>query len=90
MLFRSWLALESGCPVIPVGVKGTQHMFSSLIPRRGEMTIRVGTPITLEEIDPSASKGARRRLLTARIMDEIQALSGQRRADGPSARSRDQ
>lgn len=86
----AWLALESGCPVIPVGLKGTQHMFSSLIPRRGEMTIRVGTPITLEEIDPSASKGARRRLLTARIMDEIQALSGQRRADGPSARSRDQ
>ena len=86
----AWLALESGCPVIPVGLKGTQHMFSSLIPRRSEMTIRVGTPITLEEIDPSASKGARRRLLTARIMDEIQALSGQRRADGPSARSRDQ
>jgi 1-acyl-sn-glycerol-3-phosphate acyltransferase len=86
----AWLALESGCPVLPVGVKGTQHMFSSLLPRRGEMTIRVGTPIQLEEIDPTSSKGVRRRLLTARIMDEIQALSGQRRADRPSARPQDQ
>jgi 1-acyl-sn-glycerol-3-phosphate acyltransferase len=54
------------------------------------MTMRVGTPIQLEEIDPEASKGLRRRLLTARIMDEIQALSGQRRADGASARPQDQ
>lgn len=86
----AWLALEAGCPVIPVGVKGTEHMFSRLLPERGAITIRVGTPILPEEIDPSASKGLRRRLLTARIMDEIQALSGQRRADGPQGRSADQ
>lgn len=76
----AWLAVESGCPVIPVGLKGTQHMFSRLIPQRGGMTIRVGTPIHPDDIDPTASKGVRRRLLNARIMDEIQKLSGQRRA----------
>src|SRR5699024_9724694 len=76
----AWLALESGCPVIPVGLKGTQHMFSRLLPHRGAITIRVGTPIAVDEIDPTASKGVRRRLMNARIMDEIQKLSGQRRA----------
>ncbi|QNN82093.1 1-acyl-sn-glycerol-3-phosphate acyltransferase [Brachybacterium sp. Z12] len=76
----AWLAVESGCPVIPVGLKGTQHMFSRLLPHRGAITVRVGTPIELDDIDPTASKGVRRRLLNARIMEEIQALSGQRRA----------
>ncbi|WP_114853636.1 1-acyl-sn-glycerol-3-phosphate acyltransferase [Brachybacterium sp. YJGR34] len=82
----AWLAVESGCPVIPVGVKGTQHMFSSLLPDRGAITLRIGTPIMLEEIDPTASKGVRRRLLNARVMDEIQHLSGQRRAEPARAR----
>ncbi|MGO1257903.1 MAG: lysophospholipid acyltransferase family protein [Brachybacterium sp.] len=76
----AWLAVESGCPVIPVGLKGTQHMFSRLLPHRGAITVRIGTPIHLEDIDPTASKGVRRRILNARIMDEIQKLSGQRRA----------
>ena len=66
--------------MIPVGLKGTQHMFSRLLPHRGAITVRVGTPIAVDEIDPTASKGVRRRLMNARIMDEIQKLSGQRRA----------
>lgn len=81
----AWLAVESGCPVIPVGLKGTQHMFSRLIPHRGTITVRIGTPIYVEDIDPTLSKGVRRRLLNERIMDEIQKLSGQRRADRSSA-----
>lgn len=76
----AWLSLESGCPVVPVGLKGTQHMLSRLLPQRGAVTIRVGTPIAVEDVDPSASKGVRRRLMNERIMDEIQKLSGQRRA----------
>lgn len=76
----AWLGVESGCPVIPVGLKGTQHMFSRLLPHRGTITVRVGAPIHPEEIDPTASKGVRRRLLNEQIMDEIQQLSGQRRA----------
>ncbi|ATG51151.1 1-acyl-sn-glycerol-3-phosphate acyltransferase [Brachybacterium vulturis] len=76
----AWLAVESGCPVIPVGLTGTQHMFSRLIPRRGAITVRVGAPVELDDIDPATSKGVRRRLLNVQIMDEIQKLSGQRRA----------
>ncbi|MEE1618089.1 lysophospholipid acyltransferase family protein [Brachybacterium sp. J144] len=80
----AWLALESGCPVIPVGVKGTQELFGPGRARRGSVSIRVGAPIDFSDLDPAASKGLRRRLMTARIMDEIQALSGQRRSDEPS------
>lgn len=81
----AWLALESGCPVLPVGLKGTEHMFSRLLPDRGAITLRVGTPIDPADVAPDAAKGTRRRVLTARIMDEIQALSGQRRAEaGPN------
>lgn len=76
----AWLGVESGCPVIPVGLKGTQHMFSRLLPHRGTITVRVGPPIYPEDIDPAASKGVRRRLLNEKIMEEIQRLSGQRRA----------
>ena len=72
----AWLAVESGRPVIPVGLKGTQDMFSRMLPHRGAITVRVGTPIEFDDIDPTASKGVRRRLLNARIMEEIQALSG--------------
>ncbi|MCW1806153.1 lysophospholipid acyltransferase family protein [Brachybacterium squillarum] len=78
----AWLAIESGCPVVPVGVKNTPSIFS--VPWRkvrGTVSVRVGRPIEVSEIDPSLSKGARRRLLTARIMDEIQKLSGQTRSD---------
>ena len=84
----AWLALESGCPVIPVGLKGTEHMFSRLIPHRGAMTIRIGAPLDLSDIDPATSKGVKRRLLNARIMDEIQRLSGQRRAGAPTSGGR--
>ena len=70
--------------MVPVGVKNTPALFSMPWHRaRGAVSIRVGTPIDVAEIDPTLSKGARRRLLTARIMDEIQALSGQRRSEVP-------
>lgn len=76
----AWLALETGCPVVPVGLKNTQHMLSRLLPERRAVTVRIGTPIHVEDIDPSLSKGVRRRIMNERIMDEIQKLSGQRRA----------
>ncbi len=80
----AWLAMESGCPVVPVGLKGTPELFAKgWWPRRGVVSIHVGTPIDTSLIAPEASGGARRRLITQRIMDEIQALSGQERAPKP-------
>jgi 1-acyl-sn-glycerol-3-phosphate acyltransferase len=84
----AWLALESGCPVIPVGLKGTQQLLAAKVPERGAVSIRIGAPIDFSDIDPGASKGLKRRLMTARIMDEIQALSGQQRSDVPTSSSR--
>ena len=84
----AWLAVESGCPVIPVGLKGTQHLLTRRgLRERGIVTVRVGAPIHLEGIDPSLSKGVRRRMLNAKIMDEIQKLSGQRRAGAKTTAS---
>lgn len=77
----AWLALESGCPVIPVGLKGTPHFRPrGILPERGAISVRIGTPIDFSDLDEGLSKGVRRREMTARIMDEIQRLSGQRRS----------
>ncbi|MFC7375167.1 MULTISPECIES: lysophospholipid acyltransferase family protein [unclassified Brachybacterium] len=84
----AWLALESGCPVIPVGLKGTQHLFTTAIPERGTVSVRVGEPLDIADVDPSLSKGVRRRVMNARIMDEIQKLSGQRRSPEPTSSAR--
>lgn len=81
----AWLALESGCPIVPVGLKGTELLFrDGWWPKPGLVTIRIGTPFTVDDIAPEQPKGARRRAVTTRIMDEIQALSGQARAEAPA------
>lgn len=84
----AWLALESGRPIIPVGLKGTQELMKLKLPERGAVTVRIGAPIDFSDLDPAASKGKKRRLMTARIMDEIQALSGQQRSDVPTSSAR--
>lgn len=84
----AWLALESGCPIIPVGLKGTQELMKKKLPERGAVTVRIGAPIDFSDIDAAASKGLKRRLMTARIMDEIQQLSGQQRSEVPTSSSR--
>ncbi|MGO1977402.1 lysophospholipid acyltransferase family protein [Brachybacterium tyrofermentans] len=83
----AWLALESGRPIIPVGLKGTPELMKKKLPERGVVSVRIGRPIDFSDIDPGASKGLKRRLMTARIMDEIQQLSGQQRSDTPSSGS---
>lgn len=86
----AWLALESGRPVLPVGLKGTPELMKKKLPERGAVTVRIGAPIDFSDIDPAASKGVKRRLMTARIMDEIQQLSGQQRSDVSSSSSSSQ
>lgn len=80
----AWLALESGAPVLPVGLKGTQHLFESARPERGIVSVRIGAPIDFGDLDPDLSKGARRRAMTEQIMDRIQQLSGQQRSSVPT------
>lgn len=78
----AWLAQMSGAPVVPVGLFGTERLFvkGSKLPRFHRFTVKFGRPIDFSDLDASGGDAARRRLMTERIMQEIQALSGQERA----------
>ncbi len=77
----AFLALESGAPVVPVGVIGTEHMqpVGARLPRRVPVTIRFGQPLRFDP--PAGPAGAARRRVTDEIMSAIQRLSGQSTAD---------
>ena len=58
------LALTAGCPVVPVGLRGTQDIqpVGSTLPRLASVTVRFGPPIDVAgEYDgvPSGSRAAR-------------------------------
>nr|WP_283774644.1 lysophospholipid acyltransferase family protein [Brachybacterium equifaecis] len=78
----AWLAHESGCPVIPLGLKGTDKLFrdGSILPSAHRAEAHFGAPVDFSDIPADLPVGARRRLMTERIMQEIQKLSGQERA----------
>jgi 1-acyl-sn-glycerol-3-phosphate acyltransferase len=83
----AWLALETGCPVIPLGLRGTPDLFpkGKLPPLfRRVVSLDFGKPIDFSDIPADQPAGRRRRAMTERVMQEIQALSGQERTDTPS------
>lgn len=75
----AFLALETGAPVVPVGLIGTDVVmpvgarFPTL---RERVTVRFGAPLDLTAHGP-ASSGRARRAATDEIMAAIHALSGQ-------------
>ena len=74
-----WLAVNSGVPVIPVAMKGTDRILppGRTIPRPGRIEIIIGEPLKPR---PEAFDGpvARvRRAVTDEVMRAIQDLSGQ-------------
>lgn len=79
----AFLALQTGAPVVPVGLIGTDKVMPvgaktpSLAPR---VTVRFGTPLDLSHHGPGSS-GKARRLATDEIMAAIHALSGQELAN---------
>ena len=79
----AFLALQTGSPVIPVGLIGTDKVmpvgakFPSL---RHRVTIRFGAPLDLSQHGP-ANSGKARRTATDEIMAAIHALSGQELAN---------
>jgi 1-acyl-sn-glycerol-3-phosphate acyltransferase len=74
-----WLALNSGMPVIPVAMSGTERVLppGSKVPRVGKIKIRVGEPLTFEAARALPSASRQRRAITDEVMQAIQALSGQ-------------
>lgn len=79
----AFLALQTGAPVVPVGLIGTDKVMpvgSKFPSMRERVTIRFGEPLDLSHHGPATS-GRARRTATDEIMAAIHALSGQELAD---------
>jgi 1-acyl-sn-glycerol-3-phosphate acyltransferase len=75
----AYLALETGAPVVPIGLIGTDRVMpvGAKIPSfRERVTVRFGKPLDLTGHGP-ASSGKARRTATDEIMAAIHELSGQ-------------
>ncbi len=73
------LALTAGCPVVPVGLSGTEDIqpVGSNRPRRAKVSVRFGAPIQVAGEYDDVPSGRARRELTDRIMAAIGGLTGQ-------------
>jgi len=80
------IALETGCPVIPVGQWGAQHLLSpyarwpDLFPRK-PLTMKVGDPIDLSDLIAAPRTPAVVQQTTVRIMAAITALVAEIRGE---------
>jgi len=74
----AWLALTAGCPVVPVGLSGTQDIqpVGARVPRIRKITIRFGKPLDFSYLK-GAKPGQARREATDAVMAAIHELSGQ-------------
>lgn len=74
-----WLAANSGLPVIPVAMSGTDRVLppGHKVPRVAKIKITVGEPLTTETYRDLPSAARQRRAITDEVMRRIQALSGQ-------------
>jgi len=79
----AWLALTADCPVVPVGITGTDRIqpVGASWPRPHRFTVSFGKPMTFPEHQGKAGSNRSRREVTDRIMTEIAELSGQEKAD---------
>ena len=73
------IALETGAPVVPVGLAGTPDIqpIGSNRPRIAHATIRFGEPLHFAERYADVPAGKARRQVTDEIMDAIHGLTGQ-------------
>jgi 1-acyl-sn-glycerol-3-phosphate acyltransferase len=76
------LALTSGAPVVPVGLRGTQDLqpVGSRLPRLARVTVRFGEPLRFAGRYDGVPLGRARREVTDEVMAAIAALSGQQEA----------
>jgi 1-acyl-sn-glycerol-3-phosphate acyltransferase len=74
----AWLALTAGCPVVPVGLSGTQDIqpVGSRFPRIRKITVRFGEPMDFSYLQ-GTKPGQARREATDAVMAAIHELSGQ-------------
>jgi 1-acyl-sn-glycerol-3-phosphate acyltransferase len=74
----AWLALNSGLPVIPVAMIGTDRILppGDAVPRLHQASMRIGKPLTFEAYQ-GVAPGKARRGITDEVVQAIQDLSGQ-------------
>ncbi|MCW2635479.1 MAG: plsC [Blastococcus sp.] len=87
----AWLALTADCPVVPVGITGTDRIqpIGASWPRPHRFSVTFGQPLTFPEHKGKAGNNRARRDVTDRIMEAIAELSWQEKAGwgGPSDRA---
>ena len=78
----AWLALTADCPVVPVGICGTDRIqpIGARYWRPHRFSVTFGEPLTFPEHKGKAGNGRARREVTDRIMEAIADLSGQEKA----------
>jgi 1-acyl-sn-glycerol-3-phosphate acyltransferase len=78
----AWLALTADCPVVPVGITGTDRIqpVGASWPRPRRCSVAFGKPLTFPEHAGQAGSNKVRREVTDRIMEAIAELSGQEKA----------
>ena len=78
----AWLALTADCPVVPVGITGTDRIqpVGANWPRPHRCSVTFGRPMTFPEHRGQAGSNRVRREVTDRIMEAIAELSGQEKA----------
>ncbi len=76
----AWLALETGAPIVPVAVHGTDRVqpVDARFPRPYKITVEYGEPIGVDAVADLSSAGQKRRRLTDLVMEEVARMSGQR------------
>jgi 1-acyl-sn-glycerol-3-phosphate acyltransferase len=73
------LALQSGAPIVPVGLIGTEQLqpVGSRLPRLARVTVRFGEPLQVAGRYDGVAPGRARREITDEVMRRIAGLTGQ-------------
>ena len=74
-----WLALNSGVPVIPVAMIGTDRVLppGHTVPKLHRIQVKIGSPLTFDALRAEGTGGRQRRAVTDTVMEAIGKLSGQ-------------
>ena len=82
------MALETGVPVIPVGITGTfaAMPYNRKVPRPHRVVVRFGAPLSFERYREMPGDRFLYRAVTDEIVYEIMMLSGQEYSDEDAAR----
>lgn len=87
----AWLALQARCPIVPVGLTGTDQIqpVGARLPRRAKVRVEFGTPIEVAGRFDGVPQGRARREITDEVMAAILAMTGQQWAGEYNQRQSD-